>query len=138
MDTLEKLANARKTLLFGQRQGSSVELAEVGPGTEATSLIAGDDTRGAFSRECRKNRNKLLKLIKHGRADFIGWVVVKCELNDTFVQFPTQCLASKILHACCLFTARVASEASRWSLAAYMASISAAHSSLTASRRIFP
>src|SRR5215467_737102 len=141
MNAFEKLANASETLLLYQWQRPSIKLAEVGPGAEATLLIAGNDTSGTFVRECGKSRDKLLKVVKHCRANFIGRRMVERQLDDSFTPFPAQRLAEETLHACCLLTPRTSapvSVSSRSRFPSYRWRISVAYRSWIASRRSLP
>src|SRR5207248_6056368 len=79
-----------------------------------------------------KGAHEYFQLLKHGRADFIGRLMIEHQLDASLPPLPTQRFAFEAFHACCLLTA------SRSSFGSYMALISEAKWVLTASRRSLP
>src|SRR6266576_2138181 len=93
---------------------------------------ARNNADGSLRHEHIKCGNKLFQFRKHGRANFIGRLMIKRQFDHAFAPFPTQRLAGESFHACCLLTA------SRLPFEPYMALISDAYRALMASRRILP
>src|SRR5258708_3483356 len=112
MYAFQKLARTGEALFFGERGGRVIELAQVGPGRETMFARTGDDTGRCFRRERAEGSNELLEFREHGRADFVGGLMVESELNDSLSPFPSQRPAGKGFHGDGILS--------------YMASISAA------------
>src|SRR5215467_147517 len=132
VNALQKAANSFRALLFGNRDGLVIQLAQVSARRKNRVSGAVNYAGGGFRGQRDERAHKYFQLFQHCRANFIGGLTIKRQLDAPLLQFPAQRLALEALHACCLLTA--------WGsvFCSYMALISAANRAWTASRRSLP
>ncbi len=118
MNPFQEIANTGEPFFFRKGRGAVIQLAQVRTGGENGFARARNNADGSLGSEHAKCSNKLFQFREHGRANFVGMLMIERQLDHPFAPFPTQRFASKDFHACCLLAA------SRLPLASYMALIS--------------
>src|SRR6266852_329954 len=132
MDAFKKGAHACGAFFCGNGRRGGIQLAQIAAGGKNGLSRTRKNADGRLRYKHIKCSNKFFQLRKHGRANFIGRLMIKRQFDHAFAPFPTQRFASESFHACCLLTA------SQLPFESYMALISDAYRALMASRRSLP
>src|SRR5258708_3095681 len=132
VDAFEKSAHARGAVFLRHCCRSRIEFAQISTSRKNRLPRASNNTYRSKRCKRAKCRDEFLQFNEHCGANFIGWSMIECQLDDSFAPFPPQCFSGESFHACCLLAA------SRTLFESYMALISEAYRALMASRRILP
>src|SRR5260370_32431009 len=105
MNAFQKMANTGEPLFFGKGRGAVIQLAQVRARGKNGLPSASDNTDGSLRRQQTECSNKFFQFGEHGRAYFIGRLMIERQLDNPFAPFPTQRFAGEGFHACRPLTA---------------------------------
>ncbi len=134
VDAFEKSTHTRGAIFLGHGCRSRIEFAQVPAGGENRLARTGNNADRSLRRKHIKRGNKFFQLREHGRANFVGGLMIDGQFDHAFAPLPAQRFTGEIFHfhSCCLLGA------SRTAFESYMALTSEAYRALMASRRSLP